>query len=229
MRNSIIKIILNCLVLVVASSGCSLAQPEKPMSKDTSAQTVPLLDYLHKLGDTYDCFFTLEESWLQGEPMNSLASYAVPDDSSKGKLPQELERLSALVPHLVFRSDPDNPRIIHAVDARLDDLHSYSLVQVIPSIDYTGKGNDVVGELAKRGIRVAPQTGFAIGDPLAMRIDATTTFHMKGERMTVRSALSNCVPLSAYSRVMWIATTERRAGSITQVNLRGPRSYKNEK
>jgi hypothetical protein len=220
---------LNGLILVLAGSGCSLAQPEKPMSKDTSATTVPLLAYLHKLGDTYDCFFTMEESWLQGEPMNFLASYPVPDEQAKAKLQQELDKLAALVPHLVFQSDADNPRIIHVIDERVWDLASYSMSQVIPSIDYTGKGNDMVNELAKRGIRVAPQTGFVIGDPLAMRIDVTTTFHMKGERMTVRSALSNCVPLSAYSRVMWIATTERRAGSVTQINLRGPRSYKNEK
>lgn len=228
MKNWIIKIVLNSLALLLAGSGCSLAQPENPMSKDTDA-TVPLLAYLHKLGNTYDCFFTLEESWVHGETMNFLASSPVPDEPAKGKLPQELEKLAALVPHLIFQRDPDNPRIIHVIDERVWDLASYSMSQVIPYIDYTGKSNDMVNELAKRGLRVAPQTGFIAGDPLAFRLDVTTIFHMKGERISVRSALSNCIPLANYSRVMWIATTERRVGSVTEINLRGPRSYNPEK
>src|SRR5437016_4817882 len=228
MGNLTIRLAVAVLTLALAASCSSPVKPEKTMGENGNEQGIPLLDYLHKLGDASDCFFTIEESWAQGEPMNSLASYVVPDEAMKGESRDQLQKLAALVPNLTFQVDADTPRIIHIIDRRLAGLGSYSMVQTVRSIDFTGKTNDLVAELSRQGIQIAPQTSFVIGDPLAMRVDVTTVVHVKGDHLTVRSAISNFIPLDNYSRIIWIATTERRAGSITYINMRGPRSFKEQ-
>lgn len=209
--------------------GChSSAQSEGSVKDSPNELAISLLQYLQQLGDLCDCFFTIEESWTQGEPMNSLSSHLVPATLGSGDAQQELKKLTKLVPNLVFEVDAQNPAIIHVIDSRLAQLHSYSMDQTVHGIDFTGKVNDLLVEISRKGIKISPQTGFAVGDPLATRMDATTVVQVKQDHATVRALLSDSIPLKSYSRILWTASTERHTGAVTVVNFTGPRTVKDK-
>jgi hypothetical protein len=198
------------------------------MKDTTSEPAISLLQYLYQLGDACNCFFTVEETWTQGEPMNSLSSHLVPAVPGSGDAQQELKKLTKLIPNLAFEVDAQNPAIIHVIDSRLAQLHSYSMEQTVRGVDFTGKVNDLLAEISHQGIKVSPQTGFVVGDPLAMKMDVTTVVHVKQAQTTVRTLLSGSLPLKEYSRVLWTASTERHTGAVTVVNFTGPRMVKDK-
>jgi hypothetical protein len=212
------------VLTLLFASGCAFAQTKEPVMNGTREQTVSLLQYLYKLGDACDCFFTIEESWTYGEPMNSLASHLVPASTGTGDAQRELQRLTGIVPHLAFKVDSQNPAIFHVMDSRLARLQSYSMEQTVSSIDFTGKLNGLIKELSGKGISISPQTGFVAGDPLAVKMDLTTLVHVKEDRINVRVLLTDAIPLKNYSHVLWTASTERHPGAVTVVNFTGPRT-----
>jgi len=150
-----------------------------------------------------------------------LAPYPVPQGSQEPVLEDELRRLAAIVPNLTFQANPNNPRVIHAVDQRLAGVQGYSMDQVLPDVRFTGMLTGLLAEIAARGIRIAPTRAAAPGDPLVAGFDGTTSVQTNPAPMTVRSILSDFLPLTVYGRVLWTATTERRAGAVTAVNFRG--------
>jgi hypothetical protein len=184
--------------------------------------TIPVSEYLEQLGNQFDCHFTIEESWAHSEIMNSLASSLVsPHTPKPDDLNQRLAELSQTVPNFSFRIDKENGRIVHVIDSRLEQVNSYSLDQVVPRFEFDGTLDDLVRAISRNGIKVAPQNSFGLGDPMASRRDFTTIVHVNAEKRSVRALLSDFLPLKNYVRVMWVATTERREGAITQVNFKG--------
>ena len=192
---------------------------------DNSGQdgATPVLAYLAQLGDRFDCYFTIEESWSGSEIMNSLASHLVsPSKAGPDDLNQRLLELSASVPSFTFKIDENNGRIVHVIDSRLQRLSPYSMDRVVSRLEFDGGVDDLVRAIARNGVAISPQTGFGVGDPVVERRDWTTVVHINAEGLTVRALLSDFIPLKNYERVMWVATTERRKGAITQVNFKGP-------
>ncbi|HKF23516.1 MAG TPA: hypothetical protein VKE93_18225, partial [Candidatus Angelobacter sp.] len=130
-------------------------------------------------------------------------------------------RLSGVVPNLTFEADPKNPQIIHAIDSRLLGSPSYGLDQVLQDFDFKGGQDKLLSEISGRGIPLAFATSASKGDPL-WDPGVLTLLQIKVHGTdTVRSLLSNFLPLRMYARVLWAATTERRAGAVTIVNFRG--------
>ena len=185
--------------------------------------SVPLLSHLYWLGQEHNSFFTIEESWIDGETMNSFVSHQIPRGSTRAALEDELQRISSLVPNFNFQVDGKNPQIIHIADTRLKTVQSYSVDQVVHNIDVTGKLTDLVIEIARRRVMIALQTSRVTGDPTTNGLDFTTDVHAKADQATVRSLLSDFLPLANYRRLLWTAITERRPGAVTMVSFGGKR------
>jgi hypothetical protein len=181
-----------------------------------------LMQYLSQLGDRFDEYFTIEESWDGSEAENSLSSF--PFSVPERELDPEaaLQNLARIVPHFTYVRDAANSRIVHVIDGRLAQLPRYAMTRDLPKFTFRGKLDELVQQLATLGIGVAPRMNFVVGDPLAMKKDWTTVLDVDSGENTVRGLLSDFVPLAGYSRVIWTASTQRNDHATTIVNFRGP-------
>jgi hypothetical protein len=219
--SSVIPAIVIAAILV---SGCCFqanSQSLPPQASERGATS--LLLYLNKLGKKHDVFFTIESSWDNGGS-RSLASYPVSQNFEEEALKDEMRRLAGVVPNITFQIDPKNPQIFHVVDERLASVQVYGMDQVLPDFRFTGMLTGLLAEIASRGIRVISAPSRSPGDPLSDGSDRSTSIQTSPASMTVRSILSDFLPLAAYSHVLWTATTQRRPGAVTAISFRGPRS-----
>jgi hypothetical protein len=117
---------------------------------------------------------------------------------------QALEQLR-LITNFSYRIDGTNARIIHIIDPRLLAEQNYALEAVIKQINYEGKVSDLPAAISKNGIAVSsPLVTFA-----GETADYNTTVHVTGERLNVRDALSDFIPLdNRTNHILWTATTK---------------------
>jgi len=217
--------IVNCIsYLFVLIVGVGFpAEQGWSMDQSVEGKKTSLVRYLHQLGDQYDCYFTIEESWTPSEVRNSLESYLVPSNSNKkGELTSALALLTKAVPHFTFQPDSIKGHIIHILDDRLLKQRQYGMDDVLSNVEFTGLLSDLVSVIARQGAHICLEAMFDIGDPSQVRRDWATVVSVKAENKTVRSLLSDFVPLEGYSRIIWIATTERQEHSTTAIRFNGP-------
>lgn len=188
---------------------------------DEKAGSVPLEDFLRDLARRYDCYFTLEEGWEEGSATNAFSTSRVRLLAETTSLKQALDDLVKQVPNLRFEMAHKDRPIIHAIDKRLDRQSRYALGMTIQSYAFTGTTGELIGDLAKRGIPILPQTVFPIGR--AITIDPSTRITIKSSGLTIRRLLSDFLPLQGYSRVIWTAATKLVPGAETVVNFKGLR------
>jgi len=181
-------------------------------------RSVPLEWHLFWLAREYDVFFTIEQSWTTGEVNNAYTSHQIPRELTRASLLDELQRISSLLPGFQYEIDDKNPRIIHIWDARLREFRSYGLDRTVRNFAMTGKLPDLMAEIARRGIPVAFQTS-DVCVSVCWGNDFITVVHVKADQLKVRSLLTDFLPLSNYSRILWRAETERREGAITEVKF----------
>jgi hypothetical protein len=205
----------------ILAGDVSQAQQVVP-GADEAAGSIPLENLLQDLGRKYDCYFTLEEGWEEGSAMNAFSTSRVRLAGETTSLKQALDDVAKQVPNLRFEMAQRDRPIIHAIDKRLDKQSRYALGMTVPSYEFSGTTGELIADLAKRGIPIAPQTVFAVGRTIAT--DLSTRMTIKASGLTVRRLLSDFLPLKGYSRVIWTAATKLGSGAETVVNFKGPRS-----
>jgi hypothetical protein len=62
------------------------------VSDHMEAQAIPLLQALAKMGEAYNCYFTIEAAWLDGEPSNLMEAYLVSLPQDKKDIRSSLNR-----------------------------------------------------------------------------------------------------------------------------------------
>src|SRR5262245_14531955 len=196
----------------------TLGQGKGTMSSAES-QSIPIDRFLQELGKKYNTYFTIEETWTDDQSMRLIRSALVPRLSKAESLVQELEYLKKGVPNLTYEVDQANPRIIHIIDSRLLSQKNYALERVIPSIDYNGPVSELADAIGKLGVSISSQRGQPIGQ-LEVR-DWVSVVHVKGERLKVRDALSEFLPLDRLGNILWVATTKFGPGEATDVAIHG--------
>jgi hypothetical protein len=177
-------------------------------------RSLPLLTYLGELGKDHDRFFTLEEAWKEGEPINKVEGVWAESAAERKSFDQELRQLVQTIPRLRYKIDQTNVKIVHLIDERLADQQGYGIEGELRSIDFTGKVDDLVSEIRRQGSPVSR--------PLLMDtrefLDHETVVHVRGERLKVRAALTDFVPLQGrVGRILWIARTKLGRGETTYV------------
>jgi hypothetical protein len=91
---------------------------------------------------------------------------------------------------------------------------------VIPSIDYNGPAYELADAIGKLGISISsPRSGPPIG---ALEVwDHVSVVHVKGERLKVRDALSDFLPLDRQGNILWVATTKFGPGETSYIAIHG--------
>jgi|GEM_PF-3082407 len=194
----------------------------KRTQDNSKKQETGLLQYLTRLGDAYDCFFTVEEAWKEGEAKNKIESETLQMPFKRNGLVPELEQLRQSLPLLIFEIDKENPRIIHIIDSRLMQQKGYGLDSVLKSIDFTGSVNELVTEISKQGVPIS--TPMLTDTHEIMFRDFTTTVQVRGAGLKVRDALSNFIQLNGRGRILWIARTKLGQGEASEILFRGPQN-----
>src|SRR5262249_33348184 len=100
--------------------------------RDGDQQQTTLMQYIEMLGDRFDCFFTLEEGFNKDEPTANFDQRYIEKFGLHRQAHEEssyvevrLEELKQAVPHFDFQINTSNPRIIHIIDARLNQRKNY--------------------------------------------------------------------------------------------------------
>lgn len=189
-------------------------QTEEPKKQETF-----LMQYLVELGNKYNCFFTIEEAWRDGDPMNKMESYSFQKLSGNEGLQLALGKLRRAVSNFTFEIDKRNPRIVHIIDARLIQQKEYGLEKVLSSIDFKGNINDLVTAISRQGVAISPPVLTDAHE--GMTRDSGTIVQMKGKELKVRDVLSNSIPLEGRGRILWIARTKLGKGEVSYVQFRG--------
>jgi len=89
----------------------------------------------------------------------------------------------------------------------------YALEDTIKSLDFKGKVNELPDEIGKQGVPIAIPTWQSTHE----QHDGSTMVYVKGEGLSVRTALSNFVKLEGRDRILWIARTKLELGAISYV------------
>jgi len=172
----------------------------------THAEVVTLTDYIYRVGNIEDCYFTLEEAHAAGEPNNLLSSQRIEWNEHASSLQQQLDYLSASVKGLRVIQSSDAPCVIHLMDSRLADFKPYPLSAHLQDIVYSGKLSDFLSFLSTKVGDISLIDGGGSGWPISSLDYNTPAMRMpKTHDVTVREALSNYLPLSDSSRVLWVA------------------------
>jgi hypothetical protein len=216
------------IVTALLSLGTAQLIPVKQASiagQESERDALPLLSYLAVLGRDRDVFFTIEESWISWRPVpccpndkpeTEMAYHLIQRSLQTEDLREGLERLRHVVPNLTYEVNKGDPRIIHIVDARLLQHGGYGLQRTIERIDFKGSVNQLPDAIGKLGIRVSTQQWMFLGSGETR--DYTTVVDIRAQRLSVRDALSNYVPLEhRKGGVLWVAKTKLGEGEVTFV------------
>jgi hypothetical protein len=211
------KAIVPAVLVILGTVSIVLLQTQRAKPMDTSSKNqpspLPLVDYLARLGEEYDFFFTVELASKVTESNSGISSHWIQRLPEKD-VQRDLERLRQDITNFAYEVDRSNPRIIHVMDARLKQHKGYALESIIKDINFTGRVNDLPAEIGKQGIPIGP--------PLLMSFnearDHTTVLELKGVGLKVRDALSHFVPLEKRrGRILWIASTGINQGDMSYV------------
>jgi hypothetical protein len=153
-------LIVDILCMSLAAVSVVLLQPSeaKPLTEivQNEPDNLPLQGYLVRLGNNFNCFFTIEEAQTDGKQPGGIEAHFIPISSDKGGLHKELEHLLRTVPNFTYEVNRANPQIIHVKDRRLMQQEEYGLDSILKSIDFTGNVNDLPSVIGKQGLLVLP-------------------------------------------------------------------------
>lgn len=174
--------------------------------------------YLPQMARHLNCFYTLEL-----KPDNLFTGPGVEDVTDD----QSIKTVSALVKKLqkelstfAVSQDEGNPRIIHLKAASLTNDKRYVLDQKT-TINYVGRLRFLPDTLGQQNhLPIITQYAFS---EAVISIDNSTLVRFSATNSTIRSILTDYVPLAHYNRLLWYAETKTREGKVyTQVNYNGP-------
>src|SRR5437764_9194060 len=109
------RLALIATLIIFATAGVTLSKVkgrQQSAEQQQHGKVTTLYYYLDQLGTEYDCYFTIEASWEEGEVTRWMESYKLELPPKKENLSVELGALSQAVPHLTYTVDQKNPKII---------------------------------------------------------------------------------------------------------------------
>ncbi len=213
-------ILITLLLLTMALGDAPEARVKKLAFENAAFQqeTIPLLEFLVETGKTYNCFFTIEEAWQNGESINQVEATKLEKSLAKDSLRSALESLRQAAPNLMYMISKENPRIIHIIDTRLMRQSQYGLENIVKNINFTGTTGELLDELSKMGVSIQRPGLMDIHE--ARLINSQTKVKVVGQGLKARDILSNYIPLNDHGRVLWIARTRLASGEISSIHFR---------
>ena len=188
-------------VVLLAIVPATAEQPAQPPAAAVQGQKVWLGSYLREIGQRFDCYFTIHQ-WDYGTP-NILNERVMIEPGLKyladvpGALSKRLEGYQVL-------QCSDNPVVFRIVSAKSQANPEYWLDGRL-DLEFQGPPDELLNKILYSAKGTSRQSQFFIGNvPSA---DLTTKVAVRAAGMPARSIMTNFLPLSRYSRVLWSATT----------------------
>lgn len=168
-------------------------------------------DYLIRVGQKLSLFFTIEVKQSDQKTLSPLQTAIVMNRNQPTNKKELIIFLKSSLPYATVFQDKNVTNVIHIVETSLEKDNNYVLNKQI-AFKYTGRLNDLPEALASplQG-RIGTQRIFAVGQ---MKMDFFTrvTFDVKDQ--TVRSVLTDPVPIPKYSHVMWDGVSQEVNGKL---------------
>jgi len=210
---------------------------------------VPVKDYLHEIGESLNCYFTLEykdaphftldysDATETRQP--AIIAKLIPNNVNIMTIPLLLSKLRLDLPALSFEQHSKHANIIHVIERSLGERESYFLNRLI-DIEYSGNlvacvvrdeegKNQIVGEglvpaIAKK-YAVKVLSGLPGGDGREAFGDCVTKVRVHATNQTVRNVLTDCIDVPNYNPILWRAVS-RVVGGETNIVIQyyGPKS-----
>ena len=121
----------------------------------------------------------------------------------------------------VYRSK-DNPAVVRIIDERLEKEKDYELAKRV-AVLFRGTPNGLVQKLADTSLKNLHDMFTIGGLPLSQTTDYKTRIRCSTHGSPARRALTDCLPLSHYNRLLWTAYTRRIDNKLnTYVFFWGP-------
>jgi hypothetical protein len=178
------------------------AQEKKPISGTTEKSA--LRNYLQRAGMRADCYFTLERDQRRINRASPFDGIHVEDDAGDVNADKLIARLQTLLPFAVVERNKSNPVVINIIESSLSNARANVMDETI-DVKYTGTPSGLVEVVGKQlDGRLGRRRG---GDLSRAFEDGITHVDVNAKRQTLRNVLTDYVPLTGYSRIVWEADT----------------------
>ncbi len=202
------------------------------------ADSIPMQTFLADIGKRLDCYFTVESVGRAGVHSNPMLHAMVKAD------PNAIQSIDGLVSFLTNRQWTafastntisivadrvgEKGRIIRLRDRRLLAVTDYALDRRV-GVQHEGTTGELMERLAGMDAKVEMERVFSVGEGLINMGDETQV-SVRCTNKPIREIITDCIPLSDYSRVIWSSYTsgEQESPSVT-IRLHGertPRSWR---
>lgn len=192
------------IVSIVTILGIARFSFAQPTTRPAVSETMTLGELLYRFGPKLAAYFTIEadasgEKWrspLEGETFSRSEANQVQSNE------ELVTFLKTHVPRVRIILDADNPKVIHIIDASLDETDEYILNQK-RSLKFSGTPSALLERLdvETEGAIKRPQ-GFVVGGEPVW--DNITQLEVDTNNSTYRSIFSK-VPLAVYGHTLWRA------------------------
>jgi hypothetical protein len=199
------------VLVVISFVGLGHCQEASSPKLRPGEEEVPLYDYLYRMGVEFDCYFTIEEMPLKFD--NWIESHHMQVGSEPSSIENLVKDLSIQLKGVHVYRSRENPAVVHIVDERLEKEKDYSLSKCV-AVKFRGSPEKLVVKLQQTSldnIRPKMQVAFSGGVRFT---DQITEIHCSTRGALARRVLTDWLPLSQYSRILWISVTRRIDGKL---------------
>lgn len=200
---------------------CSLLQADADIVKPVSpAKPLYYITYLNQEAAKLDFYFTVEDSYVTLAKMAG-TNIMIQDDPTIKTSNTLIKKLQMDQSIYSVLADDKNPHIIHLVDKTLGSLQRYALDQK-SSITFSGRLSKLPDEIGqKTHLGVVTKTTFLSNSWMVG--DCYTTVSLDAKNSTIRSILTDYIPLKNYYRYLWHGETSVYSDScLTYISFYGP-------
>jgi hypothetical protein len=192
------------VVVLLASVAAMTGQLAQNEAQAAGGEKMSLSSYLTQLGKRFDCYFTVEQDFDGTAPApEALCMFIEPDTSLKA-IADVVPVLGKQLEGFEVVQSPDNPAVFHIVALKAKSIPAYWLDKRV-DLSFQGLTGGLLWKIVSSGTGVIRQTAFSTDD--IPWDDATTKVTVTAKGLAARSILTDFLPLSRYSRLLWSATT----------------------
>jgi hypothetical protein len=156
---------------------------------------------MQSIGGHVDCYFTVEDIHNAGS--KPLLHIRLP---ASNRLATVQDVVAFLKMSLQDNAEiTQESKVIHLVSRNLKQVSGYWLESKV-NVDYVGTPTDGLAHILGKIKQAEIQTGFSTSSP--PQFDMTTRIWIVGNNASARKILTDCLPLSQYSRILWVARTD---------------------
>lgn len=188
------------------------------LTRDDKTSQSSLVAYLNHMGDKLDCYFTIEyyREMVSQEPLLGVTSVSNKEVTSIASL---IELLKSQLPQALVFQDKENPTVIRIKSKALSGIVDYVLEQK-ETTRFKGPLGLIFANLNQKHGAIRFPRSVSTNQSFA---DFLTKVSYSSKGRSIRSILTECLPLSRYSRILWAARTLRYDDQVeTWLSHSGP-------